>query len=272
MKEFPSPPPPAPGRRAAFTLIELLVVIAIIAILAGLLLPALSRAKAKGQGIVCLGNTKQLYLAWNLYADDHAGNLVNNHGVGETRARRQNWVNNVQDWAVNDENTNTLLLTEAKLGSYVGRSTAVFKCPADKSRAAVGPRIRSMSMNSLVGDPGELTNRFNPAYVQFFRESDIPAPANIFLFLDEHPDTINDGFFMNRLAEPKWGNLPASYHNGAASIVFTDGHTEVHRWLVTGGPNTTLRPTIEGGAGGGFPADPPTDFDWLKEHSSVLKP
>ena len=172
---------------------------------------------------------------------------------------------------MNDENTNILLLTEAKLGSYVGRSAAVYKCPADHSRAAVGPRVRSMSMNSLVGDPGVLTNRFNPAYVQFFKETDLVAPANIFLFLDEHPDTINDGFFMNRLEEYRWGNLPASYHNGAASVSFTDGHAESHRWVV-GGENSTIRPAREGGALGGFPAIPPTDYDWLKARSSVLKP
>jgi prepilin-type N-terminal cleavage/methylation domain-containing protein/prepilin-type processing-associated H-X9-DG protein len=253
-----------------FTLIELLVVIAVIAILAGLLLPALGRAKARGQGVACLGNVKQITLAWSLYADDHNSALVNNHGVDETRARRQNWVNNVQDWAVNDENTNLLLLTEAKLGPYVSGSAAVFKCPSDKSAAAVGLRIRSYSMNSLVGDPGVLTNRFNPAYVQYFREGDVVNPSRTFVILEEHPDTINDGFFMNRLDEYKWGNLPASYHNGAANLSFADGHQETHRWAV-GGENGTVRPAREGGAGGGFPAEPPTDYDWLKERSSVRR-
>jgi len=261
---------PGCGGSGAFTLIELLVVIAVIAILAGLLLPALARAKAKGQGIACLGNVKQLTLAWKLYADDHGGALVNNHGIDETRAKRQNWVNNVQDWGVNDENTNLLLLTEAKLGPYVGRSVAVFKCPADKSRAAVGPRVRSYSMNSLVGDPGVLTNRFNPAYRQFFRESDLVNPAQVFVLLDEHPDTLNDGFFMNRLDEYRWGNLPASYHADASSVAFTDGHTEMHRWVVRG-ENRTVRPAVEGGAAGGFPAQPPTDYDWLRERSSVRR-
>lgn len=254
--------------RAGFTLIELLVVIAIIAILAGLLLPALSRAKGKALGINCAANCKQLQTALQLYTDEHSDRYVNNHGVGQTRAETNTWANNIIDWNDSPGNTNLTLLTAAKFAAFLGKTPGVFKCPADRSRADNGPRIRSYSLNSLVGDPGELTNRFNPSFTQLFKGADVPDPSGIFAFLDEHPDTINDGFFMNHLdEEPKWGNLPASYHNGSGNFSFLDGHVESKRWVVTG-PDGTVRPNIKGGAGGIFPAKPTTDWDWVKERTS----
>jgi prepilin-type N-terminal cleavage/methylation domain-containing protein len=253
---------PASGHSPAFTLIELLVVIAIIAILAALLLPALGEAKGKAQAITCLNNVKQLSLAWFLYADDNEDRLVNNHGKPETTLKRNTWANNVQDWSGSDDNFNPIYVTDSLLGPYAGRSAPVFQCPSDKTG-----RIRSMAMNAMVGDPGELTNQFNPAYVQFFKTSDMPNPSDIFVFLDEHPDTINDGFFVNRLDNYQWGNLPASYHHRGTSFSFADGHTETHHWVVGG----TIRPPVQGGVGGTIDASPPTDFQWVKDRTSVRK-
>jgi prepilin-type N-terminal cleavage/methylation domain-containing protein/prepilin-type processing-associated H-X9-DG protein len=252
--------------REGFTLIELLVVIAIIAILAGLLLPALSRAKGRAQGAACTGNIRQLALAWTSYADDAQDRFVNNHGIDETREKRNSWVNNVLDWTASEENTNVFYITHGLLGPHAGGAAAVFHCPSDKSRAQSGPRTRSYSMNHLIGDPGVLTNRYNPDYVQCFRSGDLVRPSGTFVFLDEHPDTLNDGFFMNRFNELKWGNLPGSYHNDSSALSFADGHVEIRRWLVPG----TIRPPVQGGSADSA-ALPATDYEWLRDRSGALK-
>ena len=243
-----------------FALIELLVVIAIIAILAALLMPGLAKSKAKADAMTCANNLKQLTVAWHLYADENGDLLVNNHGVPETLARRQTWANNVQDWESSDDNTNLVYLTDSKLGPYASRATKIYKCPSDREPAPNGEHIRSMSMNAMVGDPGELTNPFNPDYVQFLKKAEITKPAGTFVFLDEQADTLNDGFFVNKLEEYAWGNLPGSYHNDGVTLSFADGHVEPHRWLVA----STIRPVMKARLSGLISASPATDFDWLR--------
>ena len=252
-------------RQGGFTLIELLVVIAVIAILAGILLPTLSKARGKANTSTCANNIRQLSIAWTMYADERGGTLVNNHGLQETVRRRQNWVNSLLDWNYSPDNTNLQSLTTGELAPYLAEATSAYHCPSDRSMAANGRRIRSMSMNSLVGNPGELTNRFNPQLVQFYLITQIPKPSEVYVFLDEHPDTINDGFFMNRWAEYKWGNLPASYHDNGANLSFADGHVERHQWVVP----DTMKPAELGGSGGVFAPSRPEDYDWLKARSSV---
>jgi prepilin-type N-terminal cleavage/methylation domain-containing protein/prepilin-type processing-associated H-X9-DG protein len=253
------------GPERGFTLIELLVVIAIIAILASLLLPALSRAKMSAQGAACANNIKQLSLAWLIYADDNNQLLINNSSTADTQTYRQSWVNNIQDWGTSVENTNPAYVLSGKLAPYVNNNLGVYKCPSDHTAAQNGPRLRSISMNSLVGDPLINRNRFNPNLVQFLKMTQFPGPANFYVFIEEHPDTINDGYFMNRWDVIQWGNLPASWHNSAANISWADGHVERHRWI----PNT-VRPPVRGGVGsGGFVPAPPTDYLWLRERTSV---
>jgi len=243
-------------------------VIAIIAILAALLLPALSKSKLKAESLTCSNNLRQLSLAWHLYADDHNDVLVNKHSVPETLAKRQTWANNVQDWLAGDDNTNLTLLSDAKLGPYANRSTAIFKCPSDREPALNGPHIRSMSMNAMVGNPGELTNQFNPTYMQYFKKTAFDSPSMRFVFLDENADTLNDGFFVNRLDDNAWGNLPGSYHNGGVNLSFADGHLESYRWRVP----STIRPVQRARLQGSIPADPITDFDWLRQRTSRKLP
>lgn len=229
----------------AFTLVELLVVIAVIGVLASLLLPALSKARERAYGIQGLNNVRQLMLAWTLYADDFNGRLPYNiGGVASERGvgprSPLNWANGILDWELTPDNTNTVMLKESGLGPYTSGNTAIYRCPSDRAlsslQLAAGwtERVRSYSMNAMMGDAGPASssglNVNNPGYVQFFKIHQVPQPSRYFVFVDEHPDSINDGYFLNRTEEHEWIDLPASHHNGAAEFSFADGHAELKAW------------------------------------------
>jgi prepilin-type N-terminal cleavage/methylation domain-containing protein len=266
----------------AFTLVELLVVIGLIGVLAAILLPALAKARARGQAIFSLNNTRQLTTAWMLYADDNNGRFAYN--LGETtellsgaKKTGQNWVNNVISWDLDPQNTNTATITEAGLGNYAARSTAIYHCPSDTAlspiqvKAGWTSRLRSYSVNSMVGDAGQLTkagyNANNPKYTQFFYTTAVTEPSEVFLFVDEHADSINDGYFLNKAFSGEWTSLPASHHNGAGLMSFMDGHSELHRWV----SETTKRPERPGAAGLPFsiPKTDRNDYNWVISHMSV---
>src|ERR1017187_9585412 len=187
--------------RGGFTLIELLVVIAIIAILAALLLPALAKAKQKAQGITCLNNTKQLALAWLMYADDNNDRLVINTTITGTEASlTNNWVADVMGYSA-QQDTNTLLLQQGLLAPFVAKNIGIYHCPADQSKTAEAdgrqyPRVRSVSMNAFVGPWAKQGTPVYSGWAQFIKLSSIRSPVNIFVFLDEHPDFINDGWYV----------------------------------------------------------------------------
>ena len=227
------------SRCPAFTLIELLLVIAIIAILAAMLLPTLSRAKMKAQGIYCLNNLKQLQLGVIMYADESQEKFPENPGAG---TGLNAWVAGVMTWdtstAPNLQNTNTYLLMAGEIGPYLAKNTGIFKCPSDVVLGARGPRVRSVSMNGFVGDVNNIANNIDGQtshnWRRIMKTGDLAlGAANTWIFLDECPDSINDGFFSVRMqpdASAKWTDVPASTHNGAGGFSFADGHSEIKKW------------------------------------------
>jgi prepilin-type N-terminal cleavage/methylation domain-containing protein/prepilin-type processing-associated H-X9-DG protein len=236
--------------REGFTLIELLVVIAIIAVLAALLLPALSGAKVKAQGVQCMNNNRQLMLSWRMYVDDSRDRLPNSKGGPyQWMSGTLNYdTSNASNWDPRVD------IMQSPLWPYCGKNAKIFKCPADRSTVVVGgttlPRVRSMAMLNWVGGRGDANG--NPAAMNwsnttlgstpgecrvYYKVSDLitPGPAGTFVFVDERSDSINDGFLVTQMegypiTTTTLCDFPAQYHGGGAGFSFADGHAQIKVW------------------------------------------
>ena len=267
------------ARERAFTVIELLVVIAIIAILAGMLLPALSQAKAKAHSISCAGNLRQLQVAWQLYVTDNNDSLPPNIS---TNAR-----NMPGSWTLGNARED-VATSNIQAGVIYARSTEVYHCPTDRSTVLSDKsalRTRSYSMdgwlnmgisNGAVGWNAD----FYDYLAERHRHSEIlvPGPSEVFVFSDEHERSIDDGTFIVLQADPRnalmkdgitigqppgaenwWGKLPADRHNHGANLSFADGHVKFHRWRA---PKKFQ--------GDNWPAAPGADLQDLRYLQSVI--
>jgi prepilin-type N-terminal cleavage/methylation domain-containing protein/prepilin-type processing-associated H-X9-DG protein len=255
----------------AFTLLELLVVIAIISILAALLLPVLSKSKAKAKGLQCLSDMKQLTTAWMMYPGDYNDQLVVNTPGANTNSWAAGWLDVTDPTDTDNTNIATIMSPEGLLWPY-SKSLPIYVCPADPTTIDINginyPLVRSVSMNQRLNG-GE----YNSAPLSLFNNptkfSAIinPGPAKAFVFIDERGDSINDGFFVVVMeatgSQAVIGNTPADYHNGCSSVSFADGHVESHKWL---DPRTEMRPYQ---ARVPVPNDP--DIAWLQEHCCSKK-
>jgi prepilin-type N-terminal cleavage/methylation domain-containing protein len=258
--------------RRGFTLIELLVVIAIIAILAALLLPALSRAKLQSIRIKSVSNLKQLQLGARMYAEDNTDILLPNAPYNPPSPGAKAWIdvstmNYIEGMTTQIGNTNRGIYTSGLLAPYLANQIGVYKSPGDTLPSANGQRLRSYSMNGQMGLKyiiGKIN--FDAPALQYVKQSDIirPVPSDVYVFCEESPYTINDGYMQisSQPAKAGFPDVPAAYLGKACGFSFADGHAEVHRWQTDVLVNAkATSPTLTSGKNN-------PDWIWFSTHAA----
>ncbi len=236
-------PPKRRHAPAGFTRLELFTLLTLLCLLAVVIRPAWGNS-GPSRRLVCMENLRRLSAAWLLYADDNGGKFVGNyHGgfVPTPGSRERPWASGWLDWTSAGDNTNTVYLTNpryAALVPYLGGDSTVFKCPADdylsSAQVARGwsERVRSYALNCALGEGNAMTGPLNSAIRIVIRNSDFGnlPPERAFVFLDEHPDSVNDPLFFVPNSPVNLVDVPGALHAGAGWFTFADGHLELRRW------------------------------------------